>query len=88
MAARLVIVVKRTPAKFGGIGWEVGTPTELRSRLAVWQERKDRAVTCGVTWCRAHADAGGLAQLRVYGPRGLQYERTYPRSSDPRASKG
>ena len=88
MAARLVIVVKRSRHTFMGDGWNVGTPSDIRNGLHDWLRRKDKAVARGRHWCRAHAAAGGRAQLRVYGPRGLQYERTYPRSSDPRKSKG
>lgn len=88
MAARLVIVVKRSRHTIMGDGWFVGTPTDLRERNAQWVRRKRDAVSQGVHWCHGHVEAGGRAQLRVYGHQGLQHERTYPRSSDPRKSKG
>lgn len=89
MATRLVIVVKRGTNCSGTEGWRVGTPSEVRTKYSSsWCRIKRGAVNQGVCWCVAHAEAGGRAQLRVYGPRGLQYERTYPRSSDPRRSRG
>ena len=40
-------------------------------------------------WIAAETEAGNRSQLRVYGKNGrIQFEHTYPRSSDPKRSKG
>lgn len=83
---RIVIVVKRERALHGG--WAFGSPKDHRLGDSLWCKRKADAVLEGRRICLDAAARGEWAQLRVYGPRGLQYERTYPRKSDPKRSKG
>lgn len=50
---------------------------------------KRYAVDAAVLLCRAIEASGGCASLRIHDKAGkFQEERTYPRSSDPRKSKG
>lgn len=50
---------------------------------------KRPTVRLWATLLNAFADAGGRAQLVIHGSDGqLEEERTYPRSSDPRRTKG
>lgn len=59
----------------------VGISTEYDFK----HEAVARAVDCG----RAIAAQGGLAQVVSHRKDGvIQWERTYPRSSDPRRSRG
>lgn len=87
---RIVIVVKRAPeSRRKGKGWVWGTPKEHRSGEYVPFFRLKRdAVRTAKRYCLLCESTGKWAQLRVYGPRGLQYEHTYPRKSDPKHSKG
>lgn len=51
--------------------------------------RKADAIRDAIARARAWAESGGSVSLRIYGKNGrIQEERTYPRSSDPRRSKG
>lgn len=50
---------------------------------------RDRAVQVAVGTANGIADDGGLVTLKLKGRNGqVQDERTYPRSSDPRETKG
>lgn len=47
------------------------------------------AIAKGVQVCRFIAKRGGLSQLVLHGRNGrIRWERTYPRKSDPRRTKG
>lgn len=70
--------------------WHVGgesVPAPLR-----WHTGKSAAVAVGVLLCRlieARHPQSQFAQLVVHGRDGrIQWESTYPRSSDPRRSRG
>lgn len=71
--------------------WGVFNRT-LRTRAGTWPT-KQQAVRDAVWFARQyvekHADQGASAELRIKGRNGrIQDARTYPRSSDPRRSKG
>lgn len=72
--------------KFGD-AWYVtgiGVPQRLR-----WQDRKREAVDVAVLVARLAEARGKLAQVVIHTADGrIQEERTYPRSSDPRRSRG
>lgn len=66
-------------------GWNV---TRNGLVLKWWPDKVD-AVLHGVEEAVNEAEAGGLTSLRIKGKDGrIQQERTYPRSSDPRRTKG
>lgn len=75
------LVIRITPA---GRQWRVRGPgLDILSLF-------DQAATVS-RWaavCRAYAAAGCLVQLVLHGRRRILWERTYPRSSDPRRSRG
>ena len=77
------IRVEVAPVKAGG--WTVKAAGELKFEF----NRKSDAVSAGARWCRSEAAAGKLLTLKIKGRDGkIRDERTYPRSSDPKRSRG
>ncbi len=65
--------------------WKVTVSGEVKFRRPTQRE----AIAVAVKWCNAEAKAGKLLTLKIKRPNGqIRDERTYPRSSDPRRSKG
>jgi hypothetical protein len=63
--------------------------TERGTNIHDGFENKLEATTHGRVTCRSIGSLGGRAQLVIRGKNGrIQTEHTYPRSSDPRRSKG
>ncbi len=78
------IRVEVCPRKRAG-DWEVTVSGQWEFRMPTQRE----AVAVAVRWCNAEAKAGKLLTLKIKRPNGqIRDERTYPRSSDPRRSKG
>lgn len=74
------LIIRITPH---GDQWRVRGPGLDRI-----EQTKKPTVRLWAAFLNAYAEAGGLAQLVVHNGRGLEEERTYPRSSDPRRSPG
>lgn len=67
-----------------GLWWKVVTPGKVYRTTT----QRD-AIRWAVQWCRAEAAAGKRLTLKIKRPNGkIRDERTYPRSSDPKRSKG
>lgn len=67
-----------------GLWWKVVTPGKVYRTTT----QRD-AIRWAVQWCRAEAAAGKHLTLKIKRPNGkIRDERTYPRSSDPKRSKG
>jgi hypothetical protein len=56
-------------------------------KMQVFRLQRD-AVKKGVQICHHHEACGRLTQLVLHGRKHIRWERTYPRKSDPRKSKG
>lgn len=68
----------------GGLWWKVVTPRKVYRTTT----QRD-AIRWAVQWCNAEADNGKRLTLKIKRPNGkIRDERTYPRSSDPKRSKG
>lgn len=66
-------------------GWHVTRD----SHVLQWHADKTGAVLDAVDRAVSEAEQGGLTSLRIKGQDGrIQQERTYPRSSDPRRTRG
>lgn len=77
---RMEVLPARNPR-----GWAV----TLSGRRVEWGAIKARAVALGVYLARVTARDGKLVSLRIKRRDGtIMDERTYPRSSDPRRTKG
>lgn len=67
-----------------GLGWKAVTPGKVYRTTT----QRD-AIGWAVLWCRTQAQAGKRLTLKIKRPNGkIRDERTYPRSSDPRRSRG
>lgn len=65
--------------------WKVTVSRVVEFRLPTQGE----AIAAAVRWANAEAKAGKWLTLKIKRPDGrVRDERTYPRSSDPRRSKG
>lgn len=77
------IRVEVAPDRKAG-GWKLGTPEDV-FRYPTQRE----AIAAAVEWCQMEARAGRLLTLKIKRRNGtIRDERTYPRSSDPRRSRG
>jgi hypothetical protein len=57
--------------------------------LRVKSEKQWHAVEIARDWAGMHADSGGISQVVVHKANGaIRNEWTYPRSSDPKRTKG
>lgn len=76
--------VEVAPDKRAG-GWKVNVGGVITPGFLT----QHAAVTECVKWCNESARRGRLVTLKIKRPDGrIRDERTYPRSSDPRRSKG
>lgn len=67
-------------------GWYVKVPGVT---TPIWFHVKREAVAYAITLGRAEVESGGRSQVVSHRKDGvIQWERTYPRSSDPRRSRG
>lgn len=83
MTERNFYEVVPDPGEAGG--WNV---TRNGLHMKWWPDKID-ATMHAVEEAVNEAEAGGLTSLRIKGKDGrIQQERTYPRSSDPRRTKG
>jgi hypothetical protein len=70
--------------KSGG-GWTVKADGELKFEF----NTQGDAIGAAVKWCRSEAQGGELLTLKIKRRNGkVRDERTYPRSSDPKRSRG
>jgi hypothetical protein len=77
------IRVEVAPLKGGG--WTVKADSELKFEFNTQAD----AITAAVEWCHAEAKGGALLTLKIKRPNGkVRDERTYPRGSDPKRSRG
>lgn len=68
-----------------------GKPWKVTKGGKLWAEsdRQSYGIALAVTLAHQLADRGELVTLKIKRPDGrIRDERTYPRSSDPRRSKG
>jgi len=78
------IRVEVRPDKAAGC-WKVFAGAELLSE----HPTQRKAVAAAAKWCRAEALAGKLLTLKIKGRNGqIRDDRTYPRASDPKRSRG
>lgn len=73
--------ITQSASKFWGIS--------VNGRFSNWYKTQAVAVARACTLARKLGKGGGLVSLRLHGRTGrILWERTYPRSSDPRRFKG
>lgn len=66
---------------------------DISGGILVFKEKKSEAIKAGRAEAKAHAAAGGKAELKIYRidnalGKGRGSRQTYPRSSDPRRRRG